>query len=57
MKAAMTLQFVIGHDFSIWPSFIEIGEMAFITTAWSSHGMLLTSQFCTIFREFGNLEN
>ena len=26
---------------SIWPSFIEIGEMACITTAWSSHGHAL----------------
>ena len=25
----------------IWPSFIEMGEMAFITTAWSSHGHAL----------------
>ena len=28
-------------DPSIWPSFIKIGEMAFITTAWSSHGHAL----------------
>ena len=26
---------------SIWPSFVEIGEMACITTAWSSHGHAL----------------
>ena len=28
---------------SIWPSFIEIGEMACITTAWSSHGHALNA--------------
>ena len=30
----------------MWPSFIEIGEMACITTAWSSHGHALNS-FCS----------
>ena len=31
----------------IWPSFNEIGEMACITTAWSSHGHTLK-----VFRDY-----
>ena len=35
------LSYLVGP--SIWQSFIEIGEMAFITTAWSSHGDALNT--------------